>query len=192
MLLSCLGDVSNSGRFLQEHEHGGAAGRIFTDFPWFLNSDIGSSGGVPPSCQRMVMVNIHNSQQFLVQVNQMVYSPSGDSLWVATGGNPGEKWSSRTEIGGRLMSSGLKQDCWSHSVHSSVFILLAMFPSLCQAIGGKLHIFPSDSLQKPERSAPQLMVDGSWRGWRSTSLPNDCDLLIYVSSYPIGKYNIIS
>ena len=43
-----------------------------------------------------------------------------------------------------------------------MFSLLAMFPSLCQATGGKLHIFPSDSLQKPERSAPQLMVDGSW------------------------------
>ncbi|CAK9073257.1 unnamed protein product [Durusdinium trenchii] len=59
-----------------------------------------------------------------IEVNQMVYSPSGDSLWVATGGTP-----------------------------------------------GKLQIFPSNSLQTPERSVVA-------HNWTAISLARD----------PTGKY----
>ena len=33
-----------------------------------------------------------------LQVYQMVYSPSGNSLWVATGGNPGNEWNFWTPV----------------------------------------------------------------------------------------------
>lgn len=69
-------------------------------------------------------LRLGSSKNMNMEVNQMVYSPSGDSLWVATGGNP-----------------------------------------------GKLHIFPSDSLQKPERSVTA-------HNWTAISLA--CD--------PTGRY----
>jgi len=69
-------------------------------------------------------LRLGSSKNMNMEVNQMVYSPSGDSLWVATGGNP-----------------------------------------------GKLHIFPSNSLQSPERSVTA-------HNWTAISLA--CD--------PTGKY----
>ena len=67
--------------------------------------------------------NLRRYRPFLppcLQVNQMVYSPSGDSLWVATGGNPGS-WV-------ELLDTCVKRH--GFNPHDNLWFFFYQFPSV--------------------------------------------------------------
>ena len=85
----------------------------------------------------------------------MVYSPSGDSLWVATGGTPGAA-GARAQAHKKHQKARDRESLPQKSLewvedYTVLYSGLLQQPEFC--LRGKLQIFPSNSLQTPERSA---------------------------------------